>query len=170
MANEEEQQNNEQNNPKSGNKKLLLIGLIAGLIVGGGGAAGFFIMQSHEALEEVQEEKIVGEKEPELPDYQYARMERLQLPLFYEGKILNYALMDVSIEVIGNKDKMLVVKNIIIIRDALLRFYSVNPVGRDDNPRIVNFDKLSEKIKSLVDEELKKEIVSRVVITQSRNI
>ncbi|HPF46422.1 MAG: hypothetical protein KDF58_02285 [Alphaproteobacteria bacterium] len=170
MADEEVQQNSEQEKPKSGSKKLLIIGLLAGLIVGGGGAAGFFIMQPHEAAKDVHEENIVEEKEPDLPDYQYAKMDRLQLPLFYDGKILNYALMDVSIEVIGNKDKMLVVKNILIIRDALLRFYSVNSVGRDDNPRIVDFDKLSEKIKGLVDDELNKEIVSRVVITQSRNI
>ncbi|MEZ5757164.1 MAG: hypothetical protein R3D86_02970 [Emcibacteraceae bacterium] len=170
MADEEVQQNNEQEKTNNGSKKLLILGLVAGLIVGGGSAAGFFIMQPHETAQDVQEEKIVEEKEPELPDYQYARMERLQLPLFYDGKILNYALMDVSIEVVGNKDKMLVVKNILIFRDALLRYYSVNSVGRDDNPRIVDFDKLSEKIKGFVDDELNKEIVSRVVITQSRNI
>ena len=171
MADEEEQQKNDEDKPKGSNKKILVIGLIAGLVFGGGGAAaGFFVLQSNDTGTEVREEKIVEEKKPDLPDYQYARLDRLQLPLFYNGRILNYAIMDVSIEVIGNKDKMLVVKNILIIRDALLRYFSINPVGREDNPNIVDFNKLSEKIKQLVDEEAQEEIVTRVVITESRNI
>ena len=154
--------------PKKGSKKLLIIGLLAGLLVGGGGAAGFFIMQSGEEEVAPAIEEVV-EVEPELPDYQYARMDRLQLPVFYKGRILNYAVMDVSMEVIGNNDKLLAVKNVLIVRDSLLRHYSVNSVGREDNPRIVDFDKLSKKITEFANAEANKEIVQRVVISESRS-
>lgn len=154
--------------PKKGSKKLLIIGLLSGLLLGGGGAAGFFIMQSGKE-EVVSVEEVAVEKEPELPDYQYARMDRLQLPVFYKGRILNYAVMDVSMEVIGNNDKLLAVKNVLIVRDALLRHYSVNSVGREDNPRIVDFDKLSKKITEFANTEAHKEIVKRVVISESRS-
>jgi hypothetical protein len=111
---------------------------------------------------------VVEEKSPELPDYQYARMDKLNLPLFYKGRVLNYAVMNVSMETIGNDDKLLVVKNIIIIRDALLRHYSINPVGREDNPRIVNFEVLSAKIKEVVNAEIGRVVVKRVVISENR--
>jgi len=170
MADEEKPQESEQQQePKGGGKKLLIVGLLAGLIFGGGGAAGFFILQSGNDTTEHVEEVVVEEKKPELPDYQYARMDRLQLPVFYKGRVLNYAVMDVSMEVIGNDDKMLAVKNVLIVRDALLRHYSVNSVGREDNPRIVDFDKLSGKIMELANAEAHKEIVNRVVISESRS-
>lgn len=176
MADEEkkEDEKNEGEKPKGGSKKLLIIGLIAGLVVGGGAAAGYFIMMPspNAEIEHVNEEiveEIIEEIVPELPDYQYARMDRLQLPLFYKGRILKYAVMDVSLETIGNGDKMLVVRNILIIRDALLRFYSINSVGRKDNPNIVDFDKLSTKILELANQEAHKDVVKRVVISQSRS-
>ncbi len=176
MADEEEkeeenkEEETQEDKPKGGGKKLLIIGLVAGLMVGGGAAAGYFIMMpSPEAEIEHVEEVVVEEIVPELPDYQYARMDRLQLPLFYKGRILNYSVMDVSLETIGATDKMLVVKNILIIRDALLRFYSVNSVGREDNPNIVDFDKLSAKILEFANQEAHKDVVKRVVISESRS-
>lgn len=72
-------------------------------------------------------------------------------------------------QTIGNEDKLLVVKNIIIIKDALLRYFSVNPVGREDNPRIVDFDKLAAKIRQVANQEIGREIVNRVAISESRN-
>lgn len=167
MAEEEKDTNEEDKKSSGGSKKLLIVGLLAGLLVGGGGAAGFFIMQSGDEPEPV--EIVVEEKGPELPDYQYARIEKLNLPLFYKGRVLNYAVMNVSLETIGNDDKLLVVKNVIIIKDALLRYFSVNPVGREDNPRIVDFDRLSAKVKEVANQEIGREIVKRVVISESRN-
>ena len=169
MADEEKQEEaTEEEKPKGGGKKLLIIGLLAGLIFGGGGAAGFFMMQSGEEHAEPVEE-VVEEHAPELPDYQYANMDRLQLPLFYKGRVLNYTVMDISMEVIGEDNKALVAKNILIIKDKLLRHYSVNSVGREDNPRIVDFISLSEKIKEFANEELHKEVITRVVIGDSRS-
>lgn len=167
MAEEEKETSAENKKPSGGGKKLLIVGLLAGLIVGGGGAAGFFIMQSGDDTEPV--EVVIEEKAPELPDYQYAKIEKLNLPLFYKGRVLNYAVMNVSLETIGNDDKLLVVKNVIIIKDALLRYFSVNSVGREDNPRIVDFDRLSAKIKEVANQEIGREIVNRVVISESRN-
>ena len=168
MAEEEKDAGEGNEKPSGGSKKLLIVGLLAGLIVGGGGAAGFFIMQSADetASEPVE---VVEEKAPELPDYQYARIDRLNLPLFHKGRVLNYAVMNGSLETIGNEDKLLVVKNVIIIKDALLRYFSVNPVGREDNPRTVDFDKLAAKIKQVANQEVGREIVNRVVISESRN-
>lgn len=168
MAEEEKSTEEEIEKPKSGGgKKLLVIGLVAGLLVGGGGVAGFFIMQSGSA--EAEPAAVVVEKKPELPDYQYARMEGLQLPVFHNGRVLNYAVMDVSLEVIGNDDKLQVVKNSVLVRDSLIRHFSVNSVGREDSPNIVDFDKLSEKIKEFANAEANREIVKRVVINQSRS-
>lgn len=170
MADEEKSVEEEQQQaPKGGGKKLLIVGLLAGLIFGGGGAAGFFILQSGDDATEHVEEVVVEEKKPELPDYQYARIDRLQLPVFYKGRVLNYTIMDVSMEVIGNEDKMLAIKNVLIVRDALLRHYSVNSVGREDNPRIVDFDKLSDKIIEFANAEAHSDIVNRVVISESRS-
>lgn len=166
MAEEDADTENGEEKSSGGGKKLLIVGLLAGLLVGGGAAAGFFIMQggseAHDEVEEVVEEIIA-----ELPDYQYARMDRLNLPLFYKGRVLNYSVMNVSMETIGDDDKQLVEKNTIIIRDALLRYYSINTVGREDNPRIVDFDKLTAKIKELVNAEIGREIVTRVVISEN---
>lgn len=165
---EEVDNNEEQNEKPKGSNKLLIIGLLAGLLVGGGGAAGFFIMQSGSAE---AEPVVSGQEEvkPQLPDYQYARMEGLQLPLFYKGRVLSYAVMDVSLEVIGNDDKLQVIKNNVLVRDSLLRHFSVNSVGREDNPNIVDYDKLSEKIKEFANAEAEREIVKRVAINQSRS-
>lgn len=167
MAEEEKETSEVEKKSSGGGKKLLIVGLLAGLLVGGGAAAAFFIMQSGSDPEPI--ETVVEEKAPELPDYQYARIEKLNLPLFYKGRVLNYAVMNVSLETIGNEDKLLVVKNVIIIKDALLRYFSINPVGREDNPRIVDFDKLSTKIKEVTNQEIGREIVNRVVISESRN-
>lgn len=167
MAEEENNQEEQIEKPKGSGKKLLIVGLLMGLMVGGGGAAGYFIMKSGPA--EVEEAVVVVEKTPELPDFQYAKMEGLQLPVFYNGRVLNYAVMDVSLEVIGNDDKLQVVRNNFLVRDTLLRYFSVNSVGREDNPSIVDYDKLSEKIKEYANAEAEREIVKRVVINQSRS-
>jgi flagellar protein FliL len=171
MADEDEKQEGQNvDEKKGGGKKLLIIGLLAGLIFGGGGAAGYFIFMGGDKGEpEVVEEEIVEEKGPELPDYQYARMDKLQLPVFYNGRVLNYAVMDVSLETIGNDNKMIAVQNVLIVRDALLRHYSINSVGREDNPSIVDFDKLSEKIKEFSNAEAHKDIVTRVIISEARS-
>lgn len=169
MADKEEAQKDDQKaDPKQGGgKKLLIVGLMLGLLIGAGGVAGFFMTKSS-APEAVVVEEVVEEL-PELPDYQYARMEKLKLPLFYEGRVLNYTVMDVSMEVIGNDNKMRLVKNVIIIRDALLRYFSVNSVGREDNPRIVDYDKLSEKIMEFANKEMHGDIVTRVAVSESRS-
>lgn len=164
---DEENNENEEEKPKT-SKKLLFVGLLLGLLLGGGAAAGFFIMQAGDDTEEHVEE-VVEEVEPELPDYQYARMDKLSLPVFYKGRVLNYAVMNVSFETIGTEDKMVVVKNVIIIRDTLLRHYSVNSIGREDNPAVVDYDSLTEKIKEFANKEIGKEIVTRVVISESRS-
>ncbi len=168
MADEEEKQEETTEEKPKGSKKLLIVGLFLGLLVGGGGAAGFFIMQSGDASAGAPKEVVVEQK-PELPDFQYARMDQLKLPVLYNGRVLNYAVMNVNMEVIGNDDKMLAVKNVIIIRDALLRHYSVNSVGRDDNPRIVDYDKLSDKIIEIANAEAQRDLVKRVVISESHS-
>jgi hypothetical protein len=78
--------------------------------------------------------------------------------------------MNISMEVIGEPDKLLVERNILIIRDALIRFYSENPLGREDNRTIADFTSLSQKIKELANHEAHKEAVQRVIISQSRAI
>lgn len=171
MAEENSNQDEQEEKPKGGGKKLLIVGLLAGLLVGGGGAAGFFIMQSGsaETHSEAEEAQAGAEIKPKLPDYQYAKIDGLQLPVFSNGRVLNYAVMDVSMEVIGNEDKLQVVRSNVLVRDSLIRHFSVNSIGREDNPSIVDYDKLSEKIKEYANAEAKREIVKRVVINQSRS-
>ena len=164
MAEEETNNDDVEEKPSGGGKKLLIIGLLVGLLIGGGAAAAFFITQSGSESTEVE---VVEEKAPELPDYQYARMDKLNLPLFSNGRILNYSLMNVSLETIGIDDKTLVERNTISIRDGLLRYYSVNSIGREDNPRIVDFDRLSEKIKEVTNAEIGRDVVTRVVISEN---
>ncbi|MCC3860609.1 flagellar basal body-associated FliL family protein [Pseudemcibacter aquimaris] len=167
--NKEDEKPEEKTEEGGGGKKLLIVGLLAGLIVGGGGAAGYFIMQSGN---DGGAEVVEAEPEPEIerPDYQYAQLDRLSLPLFHNGRVLNYAMMSVSLETIGEENMTLVNKNMIIIKDALLRHYSNNSVGREDNPRVVDFDKLSSKIQEIIDQEIGKNIVTRVVINDAMNL
>ena len=173
MADEEntDESQKEEEKPKGGSKKLLIIGLLSGLILGGGGAVGFFIMQPSETDEDPIEE-IVEEVEvaPVLPDYQYVDIERLQLPNIYKGRVLNYVSMNVSMEVIGEQNKMLLEKTVLIIRDSLIRYYSENSIGREDSPRIADFDGLSQKIREFANNEVHKEIVERVIVSESRSL
>ncbi|MDG1707635.1 MAG: hypothetical protein P8H03_02680 [Emcibacteraceae bacterium] len=167
MAEEDENDDTVEEKSSGGGKKFLIVGLLGGLLLGGGAAAGYFITQADN--KEAEETEVVEVKAPELPDFQYARMDKLNLPLFYKGRILNYSVMNVSMETLGNDDKLLVVRNVIIIRDALLRYYSVNSIGREDNPRIVDFDRLSTKIKDVANAEIGREIITRVVISENRS-
>ncbi|MBT5187726.1 MAG: hypothetical protein HOH19_12470 [Kordiimonadaceae bacterium] len=171
MADEETKEDDViEENPKGGSKKLLIVGVLLGLLIGGGAAAGYFIMMPSDAVDEEVVAEVEPEPEPVLPDYQYAAIERLQLPNIYQGRILNYVMMNISMEVIGEKDKLLVEKNVLIIRDALIRYYSENPLGREDNRAIADFTSLSQKIKELANQEAHKEVVQRVIISQSRAI
>ena len=167
--NEDEEKGKEAKS-KGGSKKLLIIGLLVGLLIGGGGAAGFFLMKPSDDAGQEHVEEIVEEEQiaPELPDYQYARMDKLQLPIIYKGRVLNYVVMDVSMEVIGNIDKMVLVKSVLVIRDELIRHFSENSVGREDNPRTVDYDSLSEKIKKTANDTVHQDMVKRVMISESR--
>jgi flagellar basal body-associated protein FliL len=156
--------------PASGGKKFLIIGLSVGLLIGGGAAAAVLMFlpkgdANIEAVETAEEEEYVA---PELRDYQYAKMDKLQLPLIHNGRVLNYVVMDISMEVIGTENKMVIVKNTVIIRDELIRHFSENSVGQKDNPRTVDYNGLSEKIIEIANAHVHQDMVKRGMISQSR--
>lgn len=155
-----------ENKPKGGGKKLLIIGLLAGLIVGGGGGYGAFMMLG--GAEKAEAPKpVVVEKKPKSDPY-FIKIEKMNIPLVHNNRVMANIVMDFSMEVDGNDNKMLVVRNLPEIRDAMLRYYSVNPVGKKDNPRNVDYPELKKTLKRISNEVLHKNLIKRVMVVQMR--
>lgn len=152
--------------PKSGGgKKLLIIGLLAGLIIGGGGAAGALIMMGGG---EHPPEPVPPVKEEPKKDPHFVKVERVTLPVIHKNRILGNAQIDFSLEVDDNDSKMALIRDLPEIRDSLLRHYSVTPIGKEGNPRNIDYAGLKETVKKLSNDVLKNDMVKRVMIVQAR--
>ncbi|MBL4801461.1 MAG: hypothetical protein JKY45_06165 [Emcibacter sp.] len=167
MADNEDVDTNEEEKAEGGSKKLLIIGLVAGLLLGGGGGAGAFMMMSggEEAAEHHEEEVV--EEEPKV-DTQFVKLERMTLPLVQNNRILGNMVIDFSMEVEGDENKMTVIRNLPEIRDAMLRHYSNASLGKTDNPRNVDYPRLKKTLKDISNKLLHDSLIVRVMIVQAR--
>ncbi len=153
--------------PKKGSKKLLIIGLLLGLLLGGGGGVGAFMMMGGggEHVEEEHKEAVVEEPKT---DPQFVKLERMTLPLVKNNKVLGQMVIDFSLEVDGTDNKMIVIRNLPEIRDAMLRHYSDMPLGKTDSPRSVDYPRLKKTLKKISNKLLHDPLVTRVMIVQAR--
>ncbi|WP_138379897.1 flagellar basal body-associated FliL family protein [Luteithermobacter gelatinilyticus] len=155
-------------NGQSGGKKFLIVGLLAGLVIGGaaGGAAFLFLgAETGGMAPGAAQEK----KDPPKPkDIHYVKMERFTAPLVHKGRVLNYVVMDLSIEVESNENKLLVVRNLPLIRSALLQSVSETPIGRKDNPYMVDYQAFSDRMKKISNEVIGKTAVNKVLVVEVR--
>lgn len=164
MADQEEEIAEEEE-PKKGSKKLLIIGLLVGLLLGGGGGAGAFVMLGgEEKAEEVHEEVVVEEPKT---DPQFVKIDKVTIPLVYNNRVLGNMMIDFSIEVDGDENKMAVIRNLPEIRDAILRHYSDMPLGKAKSPRSVDYPRLKETLKDISNKILHEPLVLRVMIVQA---
>jgi len=165
MADQEETET-EVEKPKSGGKKLLIIGLLAGLLLGGGGGVGAFMMLAGGDEEKPHEEVVVVE-EPKI-DTQFVKMDRVTIPLVHNNRVFGNMVIDFSMEVDGDDNKMTVIRNLPEIRDAMLRHYSDTPIGKPDSPRSVDYPRLKKTLKDISNKILHEPLVMRVMVVQAR--
>ncbi len=169
MANQEDikEEDTKEGKPKGGGKKLLIIGLFLGLLVGGGGGFGAFMMlgSGDEAVETVEE--VIVPEEPEI-DPHFVKIERLNVPLISNNRVLGSLMIDFSLEVDGNDNKMRVIRALPEIRDAMLRHFSEISVGKPDNPKSVDYPLLKNTLKDISNKVLHDSLVLRVMIVQVR--
>lgn len=155
--------------PKGGGKKLLIIGLLLGLIVGGGGAAGALIMMGGgDKHEEAHVEEVVEEVVEEEPDYDYVKINKFNVPLVHNDRILGYMTMNLSLEVVGDEDSLKVHNKLFIIRDAFLKEVSDTPVGKPGQPKVVDYASLKKRLKNRANEILHGDVVLQVLVVEAR--
>lgn len=167
MADDKEEDTAEET-PKSGSKKLLIIGLLAGLVLGGGGGAGAFMMMGGGEKEAAPEEEVVVEVEEPRKNPSYVKIERMTLPLVYKNRVLSNMMIDFSLEVDSDDDKMTVIRYLPEIRDAMLRHFSDISIGKTGSPRSVDYPRLKKTLKKISNEVLHAPLVLRVMVVQVR--
>lgn len=171
MTEEETQENTDdatvEEKPKSSGKKNLIIGILVGLLLGGAGGVGAIIMMSDGEAPEEHQEEIVKKEEPKI-DAHFVKMERVNIPLVSQQRVLGNLIADFSIKVDGNDNKMEVIRNLPEIRDAMLRHFSENSIGKAESPGSIDYPKLKESIKDISNKTLKEALVLDVMVVQVR--
>ncbi len=124
-------------------------------------------MGGDEKAEEVHEGVVVVEEKPKI-DQQFVKVDRVTIPLIHKNRVMGYMMMDFSLEVDGNENKMAVFNHLPEIRDALLRHYSETPIGKVDSPRRIDFPKLKKTLKEICNKILHEPLVRQVLIVQAR--
>ena len=163
MADQEE---NTAEKPAGGSKKLLIVGLFLGLLLGGGGGFGAFMMMGADEGAVKQPDKIIIEK-PKV-DPHFVKMEHVTLPLVQNNRVVGNMVLEFSLEVDGNDNKLKVVRNLPEIRDALLRHYSQTPIGKSDSPKNVDYPRLKKTLQDISNEILHEPLIRRVMVVQAR--
>ncbi|MBL4612208.1 MAG: flagellar basal body-associated FliL family protein [Emcibacter sp.] len=155
----------EEETPKKGSKKLLIVGLLAGLLLGGGGGFAAFTMMGGGDVA-VHEEEVVVEEDK--ADPQFVKVERMTLPLVQNNRVLGNMVIDFSLEVDGDENKMAVIRALPEIRDAMLRYYSDKPLGKAGSPRNVDYPRLKKALMDISNKVLHNPLVMRVMVVQAR--
>lgn len=151
---------------KGGGKKLMMIGLAAGLVLGGGGAAGFFLFLQPKETPAAQEKPA----EKRVPEAVFVKVDRLSAPVISGDLVIGYMLFDLSLEVQKASDELQVVKRLPAIRAAFLREVTNTPIGKPDQPFVVDFDSLTARLKDVANRELGSAMLSRVLVVQTTRI
>lgn len=159
-------ENPEKEKPKGGSKKLLIIGLIVGLLLGGGAAFGALTMMKADEGGHVEEDVVVVEEHQ--IDPQYVKVEHMTIPLIHNNRVFGNATIDFSMKVDGIDNKIIVVQNLPEIRDAMLRHFSSNPIGRKDSPRSIDYILLTDTLLKISNDILHTPLVLQAMVVQVR--
>lgn len=153
-------------NKSGGRSKLaLILGLTAGLLVGGGGVGGYFVFFVPESAETPAEAE-----QPAARKTTFIRIDRLSAPLSNDGRVVAYALLDLSLEVRSNGDDLLIAQRMPALRDAFLREVTENTVSRAGQPLVIDYDAVTTRLRDVANRELRKEVVLRVLVTQTTRL
>lgn len=166
-----EDQGQDEKAKSGGGKKLLIIGLVAGLVLGGGGAAGYFLFAGGD--EPAPEEAVPAEVEEEVEaptETSFIKLDQLSAPLVSDGRVLGYVLLNLSIEVEGSDNELLVAQRLPALKAAFLRDVTETPIGKPDQPMMIDYDSLTKRLKSVANRELGANVVHRVLVTQSTRL
>lgn len=152
-------------NKAGGRGKLpLILGLAAGLVLGGGGVGGYFVFLAPEG------NALAEGEQPAARRTTFIRIDRLSAPLFDEGRVVAYALLDLSLEVRSNGDDILIAQRMPALRDAFLREVTENSISRAGTPLVIDYDALTTRLREVANRELRKDVVLRVLVIQTTRL
>ncbi len=152
----------------SGGRKFLIIGLAAGLLVGAGGAGAYFLFM---AKDKAASAPVAAKEAPKPPKTtSFVKLEHLSAPLVSNGKVLGYVLLDLSLEVKGSADELHVAQRLPELRAAFLKDVTDTPIGKPDQPMMIDYDALTTRLRTLANQQLGEEAVVRVLVTQSTRL
>ncbi len=154
---------------KGGSKKLLIIGLVAGLLFGGGVAAAYFLFLAPKP-EAVPVAEETPKEDPKLSSGIFVKLERLSAPLVVNDQVSGYVLLDLSLELVEAGDEAMVTQRLPILKDAFLREVTRAPIGKTDQPMVIDYENLVERLKTVANQELKRAVIDRVLISQTTRI
>ena len=163
MADNDE--NTEDENSGGSSKKLLIIGLVIGLALGGGGAVAALMSGGGDEAAEKPPEKEAPAKHK--IDIHFVKIERFNVPLVHKGRVLHYMMMDLSLEVDGNDNKLKIVHRMPAIRDAFLKDVTKKSLSDPQHPRIMDFAAFKKRFKNTANEILHEDLVLNVLIVNS---
>lgn len=81
--------------------KLVLILLVVLLLAGGGGGYYYFFILTADP------DAVVEEPPPPPPDIRFIEMESLRIPVLRRGAVVNYVILNISLETIGPENEEL---------------------------------------------------------------
>lgn len=150
-----------------GGRKLLIVGLVAGLVLGGGGTGAYFLFTGKDDAAATP----VVEEQPKPPEKTtFIKLDHLSAPLVSEGRVLGYVLLDLSLEIKGSEDELRVAQRLPALRAAFLKEVTANPIGREDQPMVIDYDGLTDRLRDLANRELGKDAIVRVLVTQNTRL
>jgi len=162
---------NEQAAKSGGGRKFLVIGLMLGLLIGGAGAGGYFLFMGGE---EDASASVTGTEIPEKAAKPvktvFVKLDQLSAPLVSNGRVMGYVLLDLSLEVKASEHEVKVAQRLPALKAAFLKEVTSTPIGKPDQPMIIDYEALTSRLTSVANRELGEELILRVLVTQSTRV
>jgi flagellar basal body-associated protein FliL len=154
--------------PKSKTGLVAALMLVLGLAVGGGGAAGYFLFLAPKPpAEGVVAEAKPAEEEAEKAKPEYFAMDRMMVPMIDQrGLLVGYLSLDLSLEIDPLQADVLK-NNLPIVRHTFNEVMSTVPLGRADNPKLLDFPKAQAALVKAANEALGEPVVKQLVIVSA---
>lgn len=154
-----------------GGRKFLVIGLLAGLLIGGGGAGAYFLFLGNEEQASASVETPAPPPAEEKPvETVFVKLERLSAPLVSNDRVMGYVLLNLSLEVKGTENEVKVAQRLPALKAAFLRDVTTTPIGKPDQPMIIDYESLTSRLTEVANRELGEDMILRVLVTQSTRI
>lgn len=160
------------NSRAGGGRKPLMIGLAAGLLAGGAAVAAYFLLlrPAGPAADKPVAAAPDAATASASAAATYVKLDRLSAPLLADNIVMGYVLLDLSLEVKNKSDELAVVQKLPALRAAFLRAVTETPIGKPDQPLVVDFASLTARLQDTANRELGKPLVKRVLVVQTTRI